>query len=218
MQKFLTLSELVQKVIRNLSLYQGTSTQKYAEDRISETILLIFNRLYDERYWSFLTNWYKYNLTGVNGVCEEDVSKDITNFYDIESISTQDNPKYALKRLHHSTNPYLVTGSTPAYYINTNIDKKIFAVVPFDAKGVIYVRAKSKPQEFFPNTIVPFDPDVLIYGACYEYCADDGNSQTQLQKFKELYAQRLQQLTSMENSGTFDWNDEQVYTTINEWR
>lgn len=218
MNKYLTLSELVQKVIVNLSMYAGTATQKYAEDRISEIILQTFNTIYDDRYWSDLCHWYKYTLTGVDGVCVEDVSKDFSNFNDICCITHEDNKNYKLKRLNNSTNPYLITGDTPGYYIHAKDDKKVFAVVPFTATGTIYVRAKSKPQQFLPNTIVPFDPDVLIYGACYQYCADDGNSSTQIQKFEKLYNNRLQQLTAMDNYGTFDWNDEEANYALTEWR
>lgn len=218
MSNFLTLSELVQKVITNLSMYEGTATQKYAEDRIGMTILQIFNSLFDDRYWDHLCHWYKYNLTGIDGVCSEDVSKDIAKFEDICCIVPEINKNYKLKRLNNSTNPYLIEGNSPGYYIHSKIDKKIFSVVPFNATGVVYVYAKSRPSEYLPDTVVPFDPDVLIYGTCYQYCADDGNSQSQIQKFEKLYNNRLQQLTAMNNYGTFDWNDEEANYALTNWR
>lgn len=218
MNKYLTLSEIVQKVITALSQYQGTSTQKYAEDRISEMVLLLYNKLFDSRTWYLHTKWFKYTLTGTNGVCAEDVSKDIASFYDICSISTEINPNYELKRMHLSTNPFLISGNVASYYIPSTDNKKVFAVVPFNATGTIYVRAKVRPMEFLPDTEIPFDPDVLIYGVCYQYCADDGNSSTQIQKFEKLYQERLQTLTSLDNSGTFDWNDEEARYSVNQWR
>ena len=118
MNKYLTLSELVQKVIVSLSMYAGTATQKYAEDRIAEMILQTFNTIYDDRFWSELCHWYKYTLTGVDGVCAEDVSKDFSNFNDICCITHENNKNYKLKRLNNSTNPYLITGDTPGYYIH----------------------------------------------------------------------------------------------------
>lgn len=218
MNKYLSLSELVQKVITNLSMYQGTATQKYAEDRISEMIIQLFYRLYEDRFWAGSTHWYKYTLTGVDGVCAEDVSKDFTDFYDICSISTEDNPKYTLKKLHNSTNPYLITGDTPAYYIPSKDPKKVFSIVPFTATGTIYVYARTKPQEFYPETIIPFDSIALIYGVCYEYCADDGNSSSQIQKFEKLFNDRMIQLTNLDNSGIYDYNDEEAFIGNNQWR
>ena len=219
MSNFLALSDIVQKVITSLSLYQGTATQKYAEDRIADMIIHLFNRLFDDRNWLYTTKWFKYTLTGQNGVVAEDVSKDFNNYNDICCISTDSNPEKTLKRLHFSTNPYKITGNTPQYMIPSSDSKKIFAIVPFESTGTIYVNAKIKPNEYLPDTIIPFDPDILIYGVSYEYCCDDGNSQLQANKFRELYEARLQQLINIDNEGKLDWNDEEAYFIDNNiWR
>ena len=218
MNNYKTLSKLTQEVITSLSMYQGTATQLYAEDRIANTIVRIFNRLFDKRFWYNNTHWYKYNLTGIDGVCEEDVSKDISKFYDILSISTENNPSYSLRKLNHTTNPYMIKGDRPTYFIPSQIENKIFSIVPFESTGVIYVQARTRPKTFDADTVIPFDPDVLVLGACYEYCADDGNSQTEIQKFQQLYQERLRDLECLENSGMFDYNDEEAYYASSEWR
>lgn len=218
MNNFLTLSELTQKVITKLSMYRGTSTQKYAEDRIADTIISNYIDIISLRHWNFCTSWYKYNLSGENGVVVEDVSQDIKDFDDIEFISTEINPRFSLRRLHDSTNPYVIEGTTPLYYMNSKIDKKIFQVVPFNSTGVIYVRAKSVVREFNPETVVPFDSNYLIYKSCWDYCCDDGNSMTQIEKFKQLYSERLQILVAKENEVVLDYNDEIAYNPCDTWR
>lgn len=218
MSNYKTLAQLTQDVIKSLSMYQGTSTQLYAEDRIAATIIRIFNRLFEDRFWDEHTFWYKYNLTGTSGVVGETVDNDIAKFSDIQYVSSENNPRYTLKQLQGSTNPYLVQGNTPVYITPTQIEHKIFAVVPFTATGVIYVRARHRPNKIIATTEIPFDPDVLVLGACFEYCADDGNSDAQVQKFQTLYQQRLQELINLDNQNPVDWNDEEAYYNSNTWR
>ena len=66
--------------------------------------------------------------------------------------------------------------------------------------------------------IIPFDSDYLVYAVCAEYLADDGNSQTQLQKFSQLRDTRLMQLKAIDNSGITDYNDEICISAVNSWR
>lgn len=218
MSNYKTLSELVQEVIKNLSMYAGTSTQLYAEDRIAATIIRIFNRLFEDRFWDEHTFWYKYTLTGTSGVVGGTVSNDIAKFSDIQYISSANNPRYTLKQLQGSTNPFLVEGTIPSYFTTTQIPNKVFAVVPYASTGDIYVRARHRPSEIIATTEIPFDPDVLVLGACYEYCADDGNSDAQVQKFLTLYQQRLQELINLDNQHPVNWNDEQAYYDVRTWR
>ena len=218
MSNYKTLAQLTQDVIKNLSMYQGTSTQLYAEDRIAAIIIRIFNSLFEDRFWDQHTFWYKYTLTGTNGVVGETVSNDIAKFTDIQCISSADNPQYSLKQLQSTTNPFLIEGNTPNYFIPSQNPNKIFAIVPFSATGDIYVRARHRPATIIATTEIPFDPDILVLGACYEYCADDGNSNTQVQKFQMLYQKRLQELINLENQNVFDWNDEEPYYSSSQWR
>lgn len=218
MSNFKNLSDLTQEVIRNLSMYAGTATQIYAEDRIANMIIRLFTTLFEERFWTDTTFWYEYNLSGINGVVNEEVSKDIAQYNDIEYIKYALDTRNSLKKLHSSVIPQTITGSTPVYMTNSNIEGKIFAVVPYNATGKIYVRARTRPSEFLPNTIVPFDYVALVMGVCYEYCVDDGNNSGAVQKFKELYEKRLQQLNNLENSGTFDYNEDICHDVVTSWR
>ena len=56
MSNFKTLKELVQDVITELSMYRGTGTQKYAEDRIADKIVRTFIDVFEQRFWNFNTD------------------------------------------------------------------------------------------------------------------------------------------------------------------
>lgn len=217
MSNFKTLSQITQEVIQSLSMYPGTATQIYAEDRIANMITRLFSILFEQRFWSDSTFWYEYNLSGINGVVNEDVSKNIAQFNDIECIKTENN-RNSLRKLHSSVIPQTIKGNNPEYMTNTAIANKIFAVVPYTATGKVFVRARTRPMEFLPDTIIPFDSTALVYGVCYEYSVDDDNNRAATQKFKELFDKRINQLNNQENSGIYDYNDEDCYMTINSWR
>lgn len=217
-----TLSKLTQRVIQRLSMYQGTSVQIYAEDRIMQMILDNYNLVVDSFAWSGLSFWKEYTLAGNNGEVLEDVSKDITSFGDILAIVPKDDDSYSLKRLHTSTPVTEITGTAPVYYKhNTNNTDKVFQVVPYNSVGKILVHAKGKLKTndtIIPKTIIPFDSDYLVYAVCVDYLADDDNSRTQLEKFTQLRDGRLSQLKAIDNAGTTDYNDEVSLTSVNVWR
>ena len=215
MSNFKTLKELVQDVITELSMYRGTGTQKYAEDRIADKIVRTFVDVFEQRFWDFNVEWFKYTLSGSNGLVGENVSKDLTDVNDIDVILYN---KHELLKLHNSTNPFLIEGEIPLYYKRTNVDKKIFQIVPFKAKGDLYVRGRTRPTKFEPETVIPFDANYLIYKVCWDYVADDGNSLPQLDKYKVLAEQRYNFLLTQQNENVIDYNNEVAYNSLNSWR
>ena len=221
-QNFQTLEKLVKRVIQRLSMYQGTSVQIYAEDRIMQMIIDNYRLVVDSFMWSGLSFWKEYTLAGSNGEVLENVKEDIKNFGDIIAIVPKDAPSYSLKRLQSSTPITEIEGTSPAYYTNNYENpEKIFKVVPLTAIGSVIVHAKgtiSTNTLLTPRDIIPFDSDYLVYAVCAEYLADDGNSQTQLQKFSQLRDTRLMQLKAIDNSGITDYNDEICISAVNSWR
>lgn len=221
-QNFQTLEKLVKRVIQRLSMYQGTSVQIYAEDRIMQMIIDNYRLVVDSFVWSGLSFWKEYTLAGSNGEVLENVKEDIKNFSDIIAIVPKDAPSYSLKRLQSSTPITEIEGTSPAYYTNNYENpEKIFKVVPLTAIGSVIVHAKgtiSTNTLLTPRDIIPFDSDYLVYAVCAEYLADDGNSQTQLQKFSQLRDTRLMQLKAIDNSGITDYNDEISMSAVNSWR
>ena len=215
MSNFKTLKELVQDVITELSMYRGTGTQKYAEDRIADKIVRTFVDVFEQRFWDFNVEWFKYTLSGSNGLVGENVSKDLIDVNDIDVILYN---KHELLKLHNSTNPFLIEGEIPLYYKRTNIDKKIFQIIPFKAKGDLYVRGRTRPTKFEPETVIPFDANYIVYKVCWDYVADDGNSLPQLDKYKILAEQRYNFLLTQQNENVIDYNNEVAYNSLNSWR
>lgn len=219
--KFQTLEKLIKRVIQRLSMYQGSSVQIYAEDRIGQMILDNYDLVVDSFVWSGLSFWKTYTLSGNNGEVLENVSEDIVSFNDIISIVSEEDPTYSLKRLHSSTPPDEIEGDIPAYFMPSLNAEKVFQVIPYQATGKLYVNVKGKlntNDTITPDTIIPFDSDYLVYAVCYDYIADDDNSQTQLQKFQQLRDTRLQTLKVLDNTGTIDYNDEISQAVLTSWR
>lgn len=219
---FQTLEKLVQRIIQRLSMYQGTSVQVYAEDRIMQMVLDQYDLVMDSFAWNNLSHWKKFTLSGIKGYCGEKVSDYIVNFGDIIAIKIKDADN-SLLRLHSTTIPEEVTGDIPHYYMpaNENADK-IFQVVPFTAQGDIYVnirgRLNTNDTQIDPETVIPFDSSYLVYAVCVDYLADDASSNMQYEKFKNLRDERLRQLKNIDNLGTINYNDAMAVVGNNEWR
>lgn len=219
---FQTLAKLTQKVLQRLSMYKGSSVQVYAEDRVMQMILDQYDLVMDNFAWNNLTFWKKFTLSGSQGQCLEKVSDYVTNFTDIVAIKADTDDEDALRRLHNTTPPEEISGNTPHYYMPSSNADKVFQVIPFTATGDIYVNIKERYNTnkaiVSPEDIIPFDATYLIYATCMDYLADDGSSQMQYEKFKNLRDERLRQLKVLDNQGTFDYNDDKAVLSTNEWR
>lgn len=217
-----TLEKLIKRVIQRLSMYQGTSVQIYAEDRILQMILDHYNLVINSYPWSCLSFWKEYTLAGSRGEVLENVKEDFTSYADIIAIVPKDAPSYSLKRVQSSTPVSEIEGTSPAYYtFNVENPEKIFKVLPETAIGNILVHAKGTldtNRTVHPREIIPFDSDYLVYAVCADYLADDGNSQIQLQKFSQMRDSRLMTLKVIDNSGITDYNDEVSLSSLNAWR
>lgn len=219
---FSTLSDLIQKVIQRLSMYNGTSVQVYAEDRIGQMILDNYDLVLSDFDWQNLTVTKKFTLSGYNGECIENVSNYITDFNDIICITTDEDLSNQLHKLHVSTTAVKIEGTTPVYYKEDDMNpNKIFQIVPYGAVGDIYVHYEYKintNDTVAPEDIVPFDSLYLVLAACADYVADDDNSQTQYEKFCKMRDARLAQLKAEDNSGIIDLNDEVAFNVVTDWR
>lgn len=213
-----TLQNLTQKTIKKLSLYSGTGVQIYAEDRIADMIIDAYNELIDERFWSDCMEWHQYNLSGENGIVNENVIDDIKNISDIECIFSEYNKRHQLRKAHNTTIPYTIEGNVPQLYIKSTNPNKIFAVIPFNSTGKLYVRSRKKLLQIYPQDLVPFDSLALVYKVCWQYTVDDGSNPAEQQKFKQLFDERMKELRSNETSGVYDWNDDSINLDIYSWR
>lgn len=213
-----TLQNLTQQTIRKLSLYSGVDVQIYAEDRIADMIVDAYNELIEERFWTDCMQWNEFNLSGSLGIVNENVSTYIKDFNDIECIFSEYNKRQQLRKAHNTTIPQIIDGNVPQLYTKSANPNKIFAVIPYNATGKLYVRSRSKVTTFYPQDIVPFDKLALIYKVCWQYTVDDGSNPAEQQKFKQLFDNRMQELRANDTSGVYDWNDDSVNFDIYNWR
>ena len=219
--QYQSIKTLVSRIIERLSMASGSSVQIYAEDRIVQMILDQYDLVVDSFAWSNLHMWKDFTLTGIQGLCAENISDSIKNFEDILYISIKDDPEQRLKRLHSSSNPASINGTTPVYYMLSSVPEKLIQIVPFNATGSISIAYKSKLNtnaDIKATDIVPFDSSYLVFAVCADYLADDGSSKTQLEKFTNLRDQRLGMLKSLDNQGSFDYNDDICYNSVSDWR
>ena len=213
-----TLQNLTQQTIRKLSLYSGVDVQIYAEDRIADMIVDAYNELIEERFWTDCMQWNEFNLSGSLGIVNENVSTYIKDFNDIECIFSEYNKRQQLRKAHNTTIPQTIDGTVPQLYTKSTNPNKIFAVIPYNATGKIYVRSRSKITTFYPQDIVPFDKLALIYKVCWQYTVDDGSNPAEQQKFLKLFEDRMKELRANDTSGVYDWNDDSVNFDIYNWR
>lgn len=213
-----TLQNLTQTIIKKLALYSGTDVQIYAEDRIADMVKDAYKELIEERFWSDCMQWYEFNLSGSLGVVNENVIDNITDINDIECIFSEYNQRRQLRKAHNTTIPQTIEGDVPQLYTTSANPNKLFAVIPFNSTGKLYVRARHKLNEIYPQDLVPFDKLALIYKVCWQYTVDDGTNPAEQQKFLKLFEDRMRELRNNESSGVYDWNDDTVNFDIYSWR
>lgn len=213
-----TLQNLTQQTIKKLSLYSGVDVQIYAEDRIADMIIDAYNELIEERFWTDCMQWNEFNLSGSLGIVNENVSTYIKDFNDIECIFSEYNKRHQLRKAHNTTIPQTIDGNVPQLYTKSANPNKIFAVIPYNATGKLYVRSRNKITTFYPQDFVPFDKLALIYKVCWQYTVDDGSNPAEQQKFLKLFEDRMKELRANDTNGVYDWNDDSVNFDIYNWR
>lgn len=204
-----TLIELTQRVITRLSMIPGPAVQLYAEDRIAEMIYHKFVVIRDELWWDDLMEYMQVTLDA-NGRPVDDIRRTpplidvpgitIINKYQDIQHAWADGQRDPMPRLPGRTNVSTMwRGSRPVY--RGPDQQKVIRFYPAVAGASVLLRYKTYVPFPQPDGVLPFDEQALILGACYDYLEDDGSNPSQIEKFLNLYAQRVSQLKSQENSG-----------------
>lgn len=201
-----TLSQLVQRCVTRLGMSGGTAVQVYAEDIIAEMVQARFDEMFESMWWEDYmdTKTAPLAASGVTGI---DVATDwsLRKFTDIKHIYYTKN-LYPLKLLPGRTNPtvYQDSNATP-YYIVPNYGSEVFRVLPYGAVGeTVTVVFRARPAPFLPDDEIKMDSQALIYGTCYDYLADDASNPMAVEKFRNFYNERLEQLNSSRNEQDID--------------
>ena len=84
-------------------------------------------------------------------------------------------------------------------------DTNIFRVLPYGVVGEnITAVFRARPADFLADDEIKMDSQALIYGACYDYLADDASNPIAIEKFRNFYNERLEQLNSSRNEQDID--------------
>lgn len=192
-----TLTELINRTSRRVSMTSGTGIQIYGEDAIAEMIQHKFDVLFSERFWPQFTSWETFALDGVNGVVTTSLTDKIKNLADIRVIYIEDTDTKITRVTPGNFNPLKLSGSRPQFFEGENsitFADRIFKVYPVTATGNLTLHYRTKPDDFNPDDIVNFDEQILILGAAYDFLEDDGTNPGATDKFKTLFEQRFNQL------------------------
>jgi hypothetical protein len=199
MAHYLTLSQLVNKVLVRISQVSGTGTQVYAEDRIADMIQHKFDILFDLAFWDQFTAFSQFTLDGTNGTITADLTDLIKRLEDIKSIFIE-NSNTAIPKLSLTTNPFNFSGTQPRAFSGNSDETKVLTVWPKTSTGIIEVVYRTLPTTFEAEETIKFDPQALILGSVYEYLEDDGTNPNATQKFQGMFDARVSQLIKLYNS------------------
>lgn len=205
-----TFEDLIVRTITRLSMVPGYGVQTYAEDQIAEMIYHKFISARDELWWDDLMA-YATLTTDADGAPTQNVVRAlpaipvgdeivIHKYSDIQ-YSWYENDSRPLAGVPRSVNPVTLSS-------HTRTGRKMMG--PHEAKVVKWygVRAGSQMtvryRKYFPmfaqEDEVPFDEQLLILGAAWDYLEDDGSNPQQIEKFRNLYIKRFDQLARSENN------------------
>ncbi len=213
-----TFNDLIQKTIRRLSMVNGEGVQLYAEDLIGDMLQHKFNIIFNRQFWPQFKHAATYTLDGTLGVVTADLTAILKDYEDIQFIF-REGAKQPLITAPDRMNTDLLTGDTPKLFEANSSAAKVFNILPKEATGNILLKCRTKPADFSTasETAIPFDNDVLILGACFDYLEDDGSNPGATEKFRILFEDRLRQLEGMHNNKRIPLDPTSVGNIPNTW-
>lgn len=194
-----TLADIVAATTLRVGQVSSIGVQVYSEDVLAEMIKHKFDILFDKFEVPEYMSWYVGTL-GSDGKCTADVTDSsigLLRFKDIVGVWYEDD-KSPLKLFPHKRNvaSYATTGTHPQF-IEATSDNKIFRCIGLGNAGdTVYVRHKLYPEEIIATTELKVDKQALILGAAYDYLADDNANPAATEKMRNMFNQRIEQLTS----------------------
>jgi len=196
-----TFSQIIQRCVTRLGMVGGTGVQVYAEDILAEMVQARFDDMFESLWWEDYMATVITTLNADGTIVDDPVTDlELRKFTDIKYVyyDTDNDP---LKLLPGRVNPvnFTTTGAHPRY-LSPYYGAKVFRVMPpgnaGDSVSVVY---RARPAPFLPDDEVKMDAQALIYGACYDYLSDDGSNPMAVEKMRNFYNERLQQLNSSRN-------------------
>jgi len=198
---FATLQEIIDEVIIELGLVNGSSVQQYTEPQIIANINTSFISLIEKRFWPHIMKATIHNLDGVSGTIT-DVNINIKKAADIEWIRYA--PYESWCTVHNLHGREFVLGSPYSYDVrawdDTTFATKLITVYPLDLNLPIKIRARRMPDPFVTGTeIVPFDKIAMAHFVTANLLSVDGMNPNSEQRQNVLFDQRYTDLIGHES-------------------
>lgn len=208
-----TIAELLERVQTRLFLLSGLDIQIHAETQLIEMLRGCYNTLFQDFWYPEFTYPMVQTLDGTTGQVTANLSNEIFRFADIHSVllGTSTTP---LPFLSIGTNVSQVSRTCVAPSTDPQKVFKIFPVTENDVVTIWYRKKLADSVWTEPNlpAIMNFDDDVLLYGAVYEFLANDDSNPAATELYMKKYQQRQDQIrkaqwnipiskTALNNSG-----------------
>lgn len=201
------VSDVVSAVITELSQVPGIAVQQYSSERIRQHVESAVLMELPEAWWIGYMWEQTITLSGVNGLPNEALLGPISgidNYEDIQAVWPEGVKKQLPAKPPYANASAYATGGGKARWIAPNFagdTNKPFKVLPYDATGSLYVRARQRPVTPLSLTDrVYIDRQLLIWGASWLYCCSDGTNPTEVAKYEMLAVKRRKQCINMMNN------------------
>lgn len=185
-----TVQQITQDVLSRIGLVTGSAVQVYTEPQIVNAISDAFNLLFRKRYWEHLSDWFTFNLDGVNGYLTTDLSEVVRSFEDAKDFHVTQSQQKIVKPI--GKEHLIVNGSNPLYYTavkfgQDEFETRVFRFWPNTATGSVTFFARTHPGVFNDNSKVPMPAELITYAAAWLMLESDGMNPGNAEKMKNLF-------------------------------
>lgn len=198
---FITKQQMLNSVLNELALVNGTSIQVYTEPIVYDYIQRSFDHLFSKRFWPHLTSNSLHELDGTIGIVLDSLS-DIDTVSDIEWIRIEPYTEdYDVNLVREPLfNSEILCYSEIPFGQPYQEDKKII-INPNNTTGNIAIRARRKPALFEDESIIPFDSVALVHLVSASMLAIDGMNPSAQERQQSFFEDRYETLVSNEARG-----------------
>lgn len=206
----ITVSDAIQQVALNMSLIKGSGMSPYSDDQIAQYLRQAHNKIIEDWTWPEMVVSVQRTLDGTTGKATVALapSDGIDNYRQIKFVYI-DSVRRALPQVSGYLNP-LLQWSLVGYTILNNRDdpsrQYIVKIVPPTQGGQMLIVANTKADFTNPDTVVPIDDDLHTYLATWMWAVDDATNPGQVEKYLNLYDDRIKSIRANVNIGPYAMN------------
>lgn len=219
------VSDIVNKVILELSQVPGAATQTYSAARITQYVEDTYLTVIEKKWWPELMHYFQTSLDGTTGHITTDLvgvqlnSDYVKNYRDIAAVWPSDSNR-KLRQVPPGMNPFTLSGSQPLY-VQAETDHTLTArpiqVFPITATGDLVIWARQRNNiPISSGDYIYLDALLMIYGAAWMYATDDGTVPGAVDKFQGLFQDRLDTLMAADNNQPLQL-DPRISITTDQW-